>query len=87
MQPSSPEQVYGASDACPDASQLPVRMSFGKHKGLTVDEVPYSYVVWLLFGTNTTDRFKIGNYTWIRENERALFHALKARMKREIDGL
>jgi len=43
--------------------------------------------VWLLCGTNTTDRFAIGNYTWIRDNDRALFIALKERMKRELDAL
>ena len=80
-------EFYSAEDAAPRGAGGPLCMSFGKHKGKTVDEVPYSYVVWLLCGTNTTDRFAIGNYTWIRDNDRALFIALKERMKRELDAL
>ena len=80
--------MYDATDACPDASQAPVRMTFGKHEGLTADEVPYAYVAWLLFGKNTNDPFgPPGNYSWIKEKNPALFRALKARMRRELDNL
>lgn len=78
---------YDESDSQPLKKQKVETMTFGKHNGKTVEEVPYNYVVWLLCGPNTTDKFTNGNYGWIKQNEPTLFKALKERFKQEIDKL
>ena len=62
-------------------------ITFGKHNGKTVDEVPYGYLVWMLVGQNTGDRWQHGNYGWLKEHDPAVFEAMKARLASEIAAL
>jgi hypothetical protein len=78
---------YDESDARPDAPCQKVVMTFGKHKGRCIDEVPYGYVVWMLCGQNTADRYSYGNFGWVKHNEPAIFAALKQRLIRDVSLL
>ena len=80
--------TYDASDARP--GPIPEKrfaMTFGKHAGKPIDEVPHVYVVWLLVGPNTEHRYKCGNYEWIKQNTPDLFKALKERLVSDIREL
>lgn len=83
MEPGpEPGEVWEGDEA--DGS---VVVPFGKHKGTTVDELPYAYVAWMLCGPNTKERWQNGNYGYVRDRHPDVFSAMKERLKREIDAL
>ena len=53
------------ADARPQAAPVPT-MTFGKHNGKQVTEVPISYVMWLLVDKSTDNPLKRGNHDWIK---------------------
>ena len=63
-------ETYTMADACPQpaAPQSVPTMTFGKHNGKPISDVPMSYVMWLLVDKSTDNTSKRGNYDWIKAN-------------------
>ena len=64
-------ETYTMADACPQpaAPQSVPTMTFGKHNGKPISDVPISYVMWLLVDKSTDNTSKRGNYDWIKAND------------------
>ena len=79
-------ETYTMADARPQAAPVPT-MTFGKHNGKPVTEVPISYVMWLLVDKSTDNPCQRGNHDWIKANDPAVFQALKQRLHAHIESL
>ena len=82
-------ETYTMADACPQpaAPQSVPTMTFGKHNGKPISDVPISYVMWLLVDKSTDNPSKRGNYDWIKANDPTVFQALKQRMHAHVAAL
>ena len=82
-------ETYTMADACPQppAPQSVPTMTFGKHNGKPISDVPISYVMWLLVDKSTDNTSKRGNYDWIKANDPTVFQALKQRMHAHVAAL